>query len=168
MKYFIPGNETAHRALEIAIKGNHSIKFIGNEEAEVMATVAKNQFHLTAFACKPCPCGNFGDMGKACICTPEAINAQTTLNNQLKADITVQITRTDFAKIENYFHWAGITAEAVALLNAAYTRLHLNSTEVDSCVKVARTIAALDNNSHEIKPQDIAEALQYRTTVQKQ
>ena len=59
----IINQEHAKRTIEIALAGNHFIKFIGNDEAEQLKK-ACDELDIKTIAVKPCRCGNLGDPDK--------------------------------------------------------------------------------------------------------
>ncbi len=151
------GNEQAKRAVEIAEKGKFSIKFIGNEEAEMFKNHCIEK-GLTTYAFRPCPCGNLGDPAMACQCSAaEAIKHRKQIL-LCKTDITVETTRireSDLKLNEK------LPDDSLQLLKQAMLRLKLSQTEILSIVKVAKTIMEIAKDT-KIKAQYIAEALQYR------
>ena len=178
--------ECAKRAIEIALCGNHSIKFLGNEEAQELK-LACAQLKINAFALPSCRCGNLKDRELPCICRPfELKKYQSSKKYRAPADLIVEIYRLPVSALQNYAAGKiepGETTEkmlarvekaklievkkeiknsvALNLLKNAINHLSLNKTQIDIIIKVAATIAKLDA-CLEIQPAHIAEALQYR------
>jgi magnesium chelatase family protein len=59
-------------------------------------------------------------------------------------------------------HYCSITPESKDLLTSAIKELSLSARAYDKILKVARTIADLEGQA-EIRPEHIAEAIQYRS-----
>ena len=180
----IINQERARRVIEIAIAGNHSIKFIGNDEAEQFKQ-ACDELNIKAIAVKPCRCGNLNDLEKDCVCRLFEIRQhQRSKKYQTPTDLTIEIPRVTPAAYLRYER--GEKQESIAevkkrvkkarknkvsekitdeqtlqLLESALKQLSLSLNQINSLKKVARTIAKLDN-SFEIKARHLAEALQYR------
>jgi magnesium chelatase family protein len=176
--------EHAKRAIEIALSGNHSIKFIGNDEAERLKQ-ACDELGIEAITVKPCKCGNINDQEKDCLCRLfEIKNHQRSKKYRMPMDITIEaprITPTAYLEYEKGKKQESIdevkkrieetkdikVAEKITdkqtleLLESALKQLSLSLNQINSLKKVARTIAKLDNSS-EIKACHLAEALQYR------
>jgi len=160
LEQIVPQNAQAYRALEIAIAGHLSIKFIGGSEAEMLKNYAvKNG--LIAFAFKPCPCGNFGDVGRECVCLPKEITAYQKEINSVKTDMTVKVIRPTAEAIVNFLKTdKELTKEALDLLKTMCEKRYLNTEEAESIIKVAKTIAKMDGWA-KVKAEHIAEAYQY-------
>jgi len=139
--------EHAKRAIEISLSGNHSIKFIGNDEAEQLKQ-ACDELSIKAMAVKPCKCGNINDQDRDCLCRLfEIKNHQRSKKYRMPMDITIQVSR--------------ITPAAYLEYEKGLKQLYLSLNQINALKNVARTIAKLDNSS-EIKTCHLAEALQYR------
>jgi predicted ATPase with chaperone activity len=161
LRQIVPQNAQAYRALEIAIAGHLSIKFIGGSEAEMLKNYAvKNG--LIAFAFKPCPCGNFGDVGRECVCLPKEITAHQKEINSVKTDMTVEVRRPTAEAIVNFLKTDNkeLTKEAWSLLETICEKKYLNTEEAESIIKIAKTIAKMDGWA-KVKAEHIAEAYQY-------
>ena len=157
----IIGNEQAKRALEIALKGKHSIKFIGNEEAGEFAYVAK-KMGVEAYAFSQCFCGNFGSPTKTCTCTTRQVRESRNKIALTPTDLTVETVRPSGDKvIQILAKEFGINKEASALLKSAYKSMRLEVGEARRVLKTAKTISKLNGNLN-IETCDLAEALQYR------
>jgi len=190
MKIYLLDNiikqECAKRAIEIALSGNHSIKFLGNEEAQELK-LACAQLKIKAIALSPCRCGNFNDRELLCVCRSfELRKYQASKKYRAPADLTVKIYRLPVSALQNYAAGKIEPGEptekilarvekaklievkkeiknptALNLLNSAINNLSLNKIQIDAITKVAATIAKLAN-CVEIQPTHLAEALQYR------
>ena len=180
----IINQEHAKRAVEIALAGNHSIKFIGNDEAEQLKQ-ACDELGIKAIAVKPCRCGNLGDQEKDCVCRLfEIKNHQRGKKYRTLTDLTIEIPRVTPAaylkhergekrdyigevkkrvkKAKKNKVSEKITDEQTfQFLESALKQLSLSLNQINSLKKVAQTVAKLDN-SFEIKARHLAESLQYR------
>ena len=155
------GNEQAKRAVEIAQKGNHSIKFIGNGEADMLKEYCKNQ-KLKAYAFKPCKCGYFGDNAVTCSCTPEQIKKMQKIIKQCRTDLTITTRRVSTQALTQRVELPyKLEKDIMQLLLVAVEKMHLDQQAILSLLATASTIATLVQ-CQEIKPQHLAEALQYR------
>lgn len=176
--------EHAKRAIEIALSGNCSIKFIGNDEAEQLKQ-ACDELDIETIAVKPCKCGNINDQEKDCLCRLfEIKNHQRSKKYRMPMDITIEVSRITPAAYLEYEK--GKKRESIdevkkrieetksvkvveritdrqtlELLESALKQLSLSLNQINSLKKVAQTIAKLDHSS-EIKACHLAEALQYR------
>jgi predicted ATPase with chaperone activity len=189
MKYNeIIGQEHAKRAIEIALMGNHSIKFIGNEEAEELKAVC-DELKIEAMAIKPCDCGNYNDQYpyQDCVCTAgELRRFYKNKKWQSQYDLTIETKKPQANKIINAIYGKNdgekyeemikrveIAKEikvkdeikdeqAKNLLETAIKQNYLKTKGVIfSTIAVAKTIAKLDGKNS-ITACAIAEALQYR------
>jgi len=176
--------EHAKRAIEIALSGNHSIKFIGNDEAEQLKQ-ACDELGIEAMAIKPCKCGNINDQEKDCLCRLfEIKNHQRGKKYRVSTDIIIEMPRITPAAYLEYEKGGKqenidevrkriektkdvkvaerITdGQTLELLESGLKQLYLSLNQINTLKNVARTIAKLDNSS-EIKACHLAEALQYR------
>jgi len=155
-------------------------------------------------ATNPCPCGNYGNPYKACVCSPAQIKAyQSKLSGPIldRIDLKVwvepvevqdlmgpssgesskevrervvrayQIQRERFKNSKTKFNahmeekeierYCLLTPGGKKLLENAMNKLHLSGRSYSKLLKVARTIADLDEKE-KITEEHIAEALQYR------
>ena len=175
--------EHAKRAIEIALSGNHSIKFIGNEAEQLKE--ACDELDIKAIAVKPCKCGNINDQEKDCLCRLfEIKNHQRSKKYRMPTDLTIEVPRiTPAAYLEyekgkkqesivevrkrikearnNKVAERITDKQTLQLLESALKQLYLSLNQINSLKRVARTIAKLDHSS-EIKACHLAEALQYR------
>ena len=156
--------EHAKRAMEIALSGNHSIKFIGNDEAEQLKQ-ACDELGIEAMAIKPCKCGNINDQEKDCCCRLfEIKNHQRSKKHRMPMDITIEAPRITPAayleyekgkkqesidevrkrieKTENVKVAERITdKQTLELLESALKQLHLSLNQINALKNVAKTIA---------------------------
>ena len=176
--------EHAKRAIEISLSGNHSVKFIGNDEAEQLKQ-ACDELSIKAMTVKLCKCGNINDQEKDCLCRLfEIKNHQRSKKYRMPMDITIEVPRITPAayleyekgkkqesidkarkrieKTKNVKVAERITdKQTLELLESALKQLHLSLNQINSLKRVAQTIAKLDDSS-EIKACHLAESLQYR------
>ena len=151
------------------------------------------RFMLVA-SMNPCPCGYYGSKEKECTCSETAIyKYMNRLSGPLldRIDIQVEVnpvkytdlkeneieeTSTEIRKRvnkarekqrERYKEYKIFSnSESEKLLHSAFERLKMSARAYTRILKVARTIADLDN-SEEIKKKHIAEAIQYRSLDRK-
>lgn len=129
----------------------------------------------------PCPCGYFGSSIKECHCTSAELSRyQRKLRGPLldRFDIFCQLDEVKCAELQHkeeipwYAKKAPINGRAASralpidmaakkILQAAQERLKLSVRSYNKTIKVARTIAYLDNTEH-VQAQHVAEALQFR------
>ena len=174
----------ATRAIEVALAGGHSIKFIGcgNRDLYELYCIGKE---LDANAFAPCPCGNYGDAFEFCDCElPEMKSYQRAIKRAF-TDITVEIPTLHADKIVDFvlgrtkYEPEQVMLSRVdkankrkivdttldnsteSLLNTAIKQLRLNIRTAKAILSVAQTIARLEGVDH-IKAHHLAEALQYR------
>ena len=72
----LAGNEIAKRALQVAAAGGHTIMLIGNGVATELRALAVEKLGMDpekVIAWPPCPCGNFENPNRACICSARAV-----------------------------------------------------------------------------------------------
>lgn len=189
----VPGNEHVKRALEVALVGNLSIGIIahaGNfDYALALASAAAGQ-GCTAVAVQPCPCGNFGDPTRACLCTAEMIAAyQTTTSayrNALACDVVLIAPTIPAHKALETRRWREADEIIFDRARAARDRLGSVGDELDETgagvmraalrsgyiapprqgivMATARAVAALAGETS-IRPAHVAEALQYQPSA---
>jgi predicted ATPase with chaperone activity len=185
----VPGNEHVKRAVEVALAGGLSIGIIayqGNlDYARALVSAAAGQ-GITAIAVPPCPCGNYADRRRACLCSVEAISAYQTMpayRSALEADIVIEAPTIPVQKAVESRHWREAdevifarAEEARArlaqigdeldetgrgLLRAAFRVEHIAPTRKRVLLDIARAIVALAGEPS-IRPAHLAEALQYQ------
>ncbi len=156
-------------------------------------------------AMNPCPCGNYGDEAKACICTAQSIyKYQRKISGPVldRIDIQINVPRETYEKMsgeaegpkseeigqivagarqtqQKRFAGTGlqvnaemgpreikkycqVDAAAENLIKNAVTSHNLSVRGYHKILKIARTIADLDNNKEIIQANHIAEAIAYR------
>ena len=175
----------AARAIEVALAGKHSIKFIGHPEYVFDYATYCQGAGLEAHAFQPCPCGHYSDYLEECTCKVKEIQAHQGQINRIQADMTIDIPRPDPNCIQDFMlHKLHIETEdkmlervtsansldtdiplelpkeCEGLMGAAIKQLHLSLKECDCVLRVARTIAKLEGQE-KIKTHHLAEALQY-------
>lgn len=179
------------------------------EDGFITISRAKGSIHFPArftlvAAMNPCPCGNLGDPGRICSCSPrETLRYKSKISGPIldRIDLHIEVPRLPFEKIETSdqaersatirerverardtqkkrFEGMGIFANAEMnsallretcpldnvgkdLLKKAVSTLHLSVRAYYRIIKLARTIADLEDTDH-ILPKHLAEAVQYR------
>lgn len=94
----------------------------------------------------------------------ERVNAARFLQNQRFQDTAVTCNANMTS--DHLLEWCRITDAAQRLLKKSFEKLGLSARAYDRVLKVARTIADLDNNP-DILPHHAAEAIQYRNLDRK-
>ncbi len=183
------GIEHAKRAIEVALAGKHSIRFVGavSSQADNCRRYCVGQ-SLAAEHREPCACGWHGDPVRECTCSTDMIaKRQRALRYwSHRWDITVEIPTVDWHHVEGWIvgkrgeseesmlrridemanHKSLLLNEAsTALLKAAFRQLGLTIGQVRSILGVARTIANLSQEK-KIRAAHLAEAIQYQPSRQ--
>jgi magnesium chelatase family protein len=135
----------------------------------------------TVLTARPCPCGFFSSDKRECKCTPEDIK-NWGLRNKYDVDMWVALLPLEYEQITDNrkgestktilerVHKAKKRLSLVqpfaemfagSLLKSAYVQLNLTAGETFSTLSVARTIAAMDNET-EILSTHMEEAISYR------
>lgn len=175
----IKGQEAAKRAILVAAAGGHSISLIGpSGVGKTMLRAAAVKLGVSiSFESRCCPCGNYSVPRRSCGCSVEQIAA--TVSSLPVADIEIEVppvpervmantqagTTTErlAEQIELMAHHAslnlGVSGET--LLRSAVSELGLDGRARETILRVARTIANLDD-SPVIMPIHVAEAINYR------
>lgn len=172
----IIGNEHVKRAMEVSLAGQHPITIIGDPDngGKYLEIILGN---LLTFL-PPCPCGNFMNPQKACVCSSSQIRKfknSVKYRKALQNPIIVQLqtpTSRDYqvkSKGESFIDILNrislinlnkrLEMEATDLLNIAIQRMNFTLKQVENINFVSKTIALLDN-SDIIKAQHISEAVQ--------
>lgn len=180
------GHTHAHRAIEVALAGVHTILFIsiGNrDDAEFLVRWCWS-VRLNAGAIAPCPCGNLGSAERACVCTAELIrsyHAESYVQRALQADLCIEIRTPAVEQLlgrepetacalierarvcrEDLTSWptTELSTTGIVLLRSAARQRAWSAYRVWRTKEIARTIAALDH-AEQIAPEHLAEAIQY-------
>lgn len=173
----------AARAMEVALAGNHSIKFVGEEADLVEAYVRYAKQHgLRAQGFLPCPCGHLGSAYETCNCKMVAVKKVQQQIANTPTDITIELPRPNKERLERFQRGeirheteeAMLKRVAQAKQRAAkyeatpntepFVRMigeKLGKPAVDVAKKVGITIAKLSGHDS-VGIADIAEAAQYR------
>lgn len=171
----------------------------------VAATITYPADFIFVGSMNPCPCGNYGDPGRECRCSPgQLFRYRSKLSGPLidRIDIQVEVPgikfehlqqtetgessaeirrRVEAARVKqrdkykkirvssnarlrarHFEKYCPLTTEASQILHHSFQSLNLSMRAHDRIIKVARTIADLEN-SEEIEATHIAEAVQYRS-----
>ena len=109
----------------------------------------------------PCPCGYYGDPNHNCVCTPGQIARYfSKFSGPLMDRIDIQVNAQMTEKQIHQF--AEPDVAGLNMLRMAMERLSLSARAYSRILKVARTIADL-NDSEKVQSQHIAEAIGYRS-----
>lgn len=175
----IKGQECAKRALLVAIAGKHSILLFGSPGCgkSMLRSVAR-QFGLPdTFEARRCPCGYWNDPRHDCRCTASQIQRHAA--KLPAAEITVEVPPVPAREWQSNLRgstsadWQrqldGMCAVPSPdldemgreLLRTAASEYGMSGAVLDSILRVAATIAALDQ-SPQIAISHLAEAINYR------
>jgi len=176
----VKGQELAKRAVIVAAAGNHSLPLFGppNVGKTMLRAVALELGLAETFESRPCPCGHFTDPRHECKCTARKIERHRA--KFPAADITVEVppvperelssrlqgtTLADMQQqIDNMAQYESLDLDehGCNLLKAAVAEMGIDAAAREGIIRVARTIANLDN-SEQIEPCHLCEAINYRT-----
>lgn len=175
----IKGQEMVKRAVLVAAAGQHSLLTVGPSgtgKTMLRAMAAELGLH-ESFEAWSCKCGGFGDLLRACNCTPRQLNA--VRSKWPACEITIEVPRVPERELHSSLRGTSaedlrqqlreqITVTSLVLDEASKRLLACSVSEMgfdghvrDSIVRVARTIANLDG-SEAIRPQHLCEAINYR------
>lgn len=108
----------------------------------------------------PCPCGYFGDPKRACRRNPRQVeNYRQRISGPLldRIDLHVEVPLINYKELSST-----ATGESSDLLEQAMEHLNFSARAHDRILKVARTLADLEE-SQNIRSPHILESIQYRT-----
>ncbi len=186
----IKGQEHCKRAMEVACAGNHGMLFIGPHKSGKTYLIKRiptiTDIPIFTAEMLPCPCGNFTDPKKECRCTPTEIQRYLESTNPewlAKAEIHIEVPRLTLCHLSDKRRGessADIKAriekirqrptpsepildkEADELLKLAILELGISAKSYDKIIKVAVTIARLDDKTV-VEAHHISEAISYRS-----
>lgn len=172
----IIGGEMAKRALIVAAAGKHSILFVGapGTGKTLYRAVAARLGLTDTFECRPCPCGNYGNVYRPCGCTASRIG-------KMKfpvTDITIEIHTPSQREREAKFKFTQYTEmkeqidrlgtlpsefdqHAENLLKSAVSEFGFSIARVAVFRSIARTVAALESATV-VTATHMNEAVMYR------
>lgn len=178
----IRGHEAAKRALTVAIAGNHSILFCGSPgvgKSMLIGAAYAMGLAAPAFESLPCPCGNYGSAYRGCVCTESEF--QSHLRGLPVVDIFCSVSQVPEREMNAPAQWSTSSRDvleriagagpdrpmkldehAETLLRHAATEIGLNGKQREAVIRIAHTIARLDN-ANGIEAAHLAEAVNYRT-----
>jgi len=188
----INGQEHVKRALEVAVAGRHDVMLIGTSipQMKKIAEASKSiGGGIEIRIMMPCPCGKFTDPKAECRCRP--IEIQRYLGKKAhrteKMDMHIEVPNLAYCdrkageasvdvkgrvdRARAFLKGRGASTdksepdmdkEANELLKLAILELGISARMFDRVVRVARTIAALDNKDT-IESHHISEAISYRS-----
>lgn len=180
----IKGQEHCKRALTVAAVQGHTVVVYGSPgSGKTMLAAAGHAIGVPVIEQTPCPCGYFTDPRKPCKCTSKAIERHSCkrVAEGLHAEIHVECPAvpsrellserhgTTTAQVKNQLDRAGDMPPrnirgpgCDEIIRQATSELGLSARTVDTCMSVARSIAALAQRD-KIMADDILEAIHYRT-----
>lgn len=182
----IKGNESAKRAICVAAVQKHSIVLMGaHGVAKSMLVAAAARVDVIAHEVLSCPCGYYGDVGKACKCTAKEIEKYwRSITPLLRSSaMFFEVPPTPFREmnstrpgtsLEDVLHQveparARKLPEPVfdemsnRMLKHFVTELSAND-RVEHVKSIAQSIAALAGEDH-IKTEHATEAMMYQPRV---
>ena len=186
----IAGMESAKRALEVALAGEHAIVFVfnSNSQAPQLVRVGKRiaedlgiAFHGLAYPA--CKCGNYGNRTSECRCKPVSMKSHLTRLARRRAEFdiwmdaccvkpagmqvspgeTEEVMADRILAARTIREIAGPDSDSRELLTA-YQKHIGKAIDEDRILGVARTIARLEDRGRALQPHHVAEALQYQPT----
>lgn len=183
----IKGQEHCKRAIEVACVGDHGIIFIGPHRSGKSALIKRiptiNSVPIFTAEILPCPCGNFTDPKKECLCKPRQIQehlASISPRILKRADMQVEVPKINLSindkrrgetsavirerieKTRRNFKPYKLDKEANELLKLAILELGISPLSYDKIIYVAVTIAQMDDK-RVIEAHHISEAISYRS-----
>lgn len=177
----LAGLENGKRAIEVAATGGHSILLIGPPgygKSELLRHLPEKNVKAESW---PCPCGYLGDARRGCGCDPAQIKYWYVYHLGRHAhEMTVELCAPrpdEFGTNQKREHWEEVKSriekacaqiqsvdsfsdDAKSLLNRAYHECTFSPRTRSQVIKVAHTIAAMDN-AKTVESWHMAEAIQY-------
>lgn len=179
----IRGQEHCKRSLVVAAVQGHTVGFFGpHGSGKSMLAEAGRAIGVPVVEGLPCPCGNYTDPRVACKCTPLAIERHhrklratvglCDLNLECPAvpasELLSKQHGTTTAQAREQLARAGILPDKTALgtgceeiIKQVMRELGLSAGDLDACLSVAQSIAALADSST-IEADSLLEAVHYR------
>ena len=184
----IPGMEASKRALEVALAGEHPIVFVFNSNSQAADLIKIGNriagehgitFHGLAYPA--CKCGNYASTTTECRCRPISMKSHlaklarriSEFDIWMDACCTSPVTAAQSAPeteetiadrilaARTIRDISGPDRECCDLLNA-YQRHAGKANDKDRILRVARTIARLEDSGRSLRPHHVAEAIQYQ------
>lgn len=181
----VKGQTTAKRALEVAWVGGHDVLLWGPRGAG-KTTLIEAFSEVNAIEMDTCACGNSYSIVMDCTCQPRMLARWENRFVRLaaKTDIVLEVPPVPVKEMQASYRGctlAQVTARVVAskafsALNAstklddvgqrvmemAARRMSFTVGEYETIIRVARTIASMDQSVH-LMGKHVAEAIQYKT-----
>lgn len=185
----ISGMEAAKRVLEVALAGSYGIVFLYNSNSQAVDLVragkriARNHglaFH--ALACPVCPCGRYGSKTSKCLCKHAAISRHLAKLGRRQHEFDLWFDACRVRPVESATEPGEPESDMVKRILAARqcsvermdpdndTAAFLKQWQEHACgacdtgriLRIAGTIARLDNIGTTLRPRHVGETIQYQ------